>query len=112
MDEIDCTGEESSLLDCPLNTIHNCIHCEDASVICLGISTCIILLFVFIIIMFEAKCSNLDNPSSGMVLLTGIVEGSQAIYNCSMGFNLIGNQTRTCQFDGQWSGSISICEGI
>ena len=35
MDEVGCTGVESSLLDCTFS-IHNCGHQEDAGVICEG----------------------------------------------------------------------------
>ena len=35
LDDVHCTGNETSLLDCPaLLTHHNCNHTEDASVKC------------------------------------------------------------------------------
>lgn len=37
MDEVRCTGDESTLLDCPSDGfyIHNCDHSEDSGVRCL-----------------------------------------------------------------------------
>lgn len=34
MDNVRCTGVESSLTSCPFVADHNCVHSEDASVIC------------------------------------------------------------------------------
>ena len=34
MDEVNCTGEESSLEQCPHNTVHDCGSYEGAGVIC------------------------------------------------------------------------------
>ena len=36
LDNLGCTGRETSLIDCPSNGIgnHNCAHSEDAGVIC------------------------------------------------------------------------------
>ena len=38
LDNVQCVGTESSLLDCPNNglNIHNCNHFEDAGVFCQG----------------------------------------------------------------------------
>ena len=41
LDNVDCTGNETILNDCPHNGvgIHNCAHREDAGVVCLpGVS--------------------------------------------------------------------------
>ena len=37
LDNVQCTGSESRLIDCPHNGIgmHNCIHIEDAGVRCI-----------------------------------------------------------------------------
>ena len=35
MDNVFCSGSESQLTDCFYLATHNCIHSEDASVICL-----------------------------------------------------------------------------
>ena len=36
LDNVQCTGREARLFDCPANPIgiHNCVHFEDASVRC------------------------------------------------------------------------------
>ena len=41
LDEVQCTGSELRLIDCPANAIgiHNCGHSEDAGVRCAG-TTC------------------------------------------------------------------------
>ena len=40
MDEVNCTGAEHYLSDCPFDgwNAHDCTHYEDAGVICQGIS--------------------------------------------------------------------------
>ena len=35
-DDVNCNGTESRLTDCEANAVHNCIHAEDAGVICCG----------------------------------------------------------------------------
>ena len=60
----------------------------------------------------EVNCDVLLDPPGGRVVLTGRTIGSKATYNCSEGFNLEGNGTRTCQPDGMWSGNEPTCEGI
>ena len=42
--------------------------------------------------------------------LTGTVVDSTATYSCNDGFTLEGQSTRTCQDDGEWSGSAPTCE--
>ena len=54
-------------------------------------------------------CGVLRNPVNGRVQLPRTVVGSQAVYSCDMGFVLIGDDTRTCGLDGQWSGSQPSC---
>ena len=33
-DDVQCIGNETSLFDCPYNPNHNCVHFEDAGVMC------------------------------------------------------------------------------
>ena len=55
-------------------------------------------------------CGNLANPTNGRVDLTGTIVDSTATYSCDDRFRLQGQSTRTCQDDGQWSGSAPTCE--
>ena len=57
-------------------------------------------------------CGNLDDPFNGQVTLTGTSFGSTATYECDSGFTLVGNEERTCQDDGDWSGSDPTCVGM
>ena len=54
-------------------------------------------------------CDRLDNPSNGHVILTGVTVNSVATYICSSGFVLVGEDTRTCQPNGEWSGQEPVC---
>ena len=57
-------------------------------------------------------CGSLGDPSNGQVTLTGTTVGSTATYECNSGFTLVGNQGRTCQEDGSWSGADPTCDGM
>ncbi len=39
LDDVMCVGDELTLLDCPNDMTHNCIHLEDAGAICQGCVT-------------------------------------------------------------------------
>lgn len=56
-----------------------------------------------------ADCGPLSDPSNGDVSLGGTTEGEVANYSCEGGFVLVGAQSRTCQPDGQWSGTAPNC---
>ena len=36
-------------------------------------------------------------------------EGDTCSFTCNTGYELTGNDTRTCQSDGSWSGSDDVC---
>ena len=55
-------------------------------------------------------CGSLSDPSDGQVNFTATTEGSVANYTCDTGYDLVGDTTRTCQSDGQWSGSEPTCQ--
>ncbi len=62
--------------------------------------------FVFAVVF----CSLLANLTNGQVLTTDIVYQSTVTYSCDNGYTLSGNQLRTCQANGQWSGSDPDCD--
>ena len=56
-------------------------------------------------------CSQLVDPSNGRVdTSTGTSFGDVARYSCDTGYTLNGPAQRTCQPNGQWSGSAPTCE--
>ena len=66
----------------------------------------------FIILL--ASCPSLDNPSNGTVncsLGDDEVPSYEDTCNftCDTGYELTGSDTRTCQSNGSWSGSIAMC---
>lgn len=61
--------------------------------------------------LFSAgQCPNLPNPNNGVVTLSGRNLGSTATYKCNNGYELIGEDKRTCQSDATWSGSEPSCK--
>ena len=57
-------------------------------------------------------CSELSSPTNGQVTWTGLTSGSNATYTCDSGYNLIGDQIRTCLSTGMWSGQEPTCESM
>lgn len=65
---------------------------------------------VIILCITAVDCGELRSPASGSVtLIVGTTFESTAAYICNDGFILIGNLRRTCQANGQWSGSEPAC---
>ena len=54
-------------------------------------------------------CPPLSDPPNGDVTWP---VGSVATYTCNSGFELVGNEMRTCQSDGIWSGEEPVCTGM
>ncbi len=61
-------------------------------------------------VMPTACLEALSAPVNGSVDAPDNVIGATATYSCSAGFFLVGSATRTCQTNGQWSGSTPTCE--
>ena len=60
----------------------------------------------------RVNCGDPGTPANGRRLLSSTLEGSVVRYFCSRGFELEGDQQRTCQSNGQWSGSLPVCRRI
>ena len=55
----------------------------------------------------------MTDPANGQVDHTaGTLLGQNATYSCNTGYNLVGDSTRTCQAEGDWSGSAPTCQGV
>ena len=61
--------------------------------------------------MFVAvDCGGLPAPSNGRITVTASTFGGKATYNCDTGYDLIGNTSRMCAANGDWTGSAPTCQ--
>ena len=59
------------------------------------------------------NCDTLADSTNGRVSHTGgTTFGQTANYSCNTGYRLVGDNIRTCQATGEWSGSVPTCHGI
>ena len=63
------------------------------------------------ITVYLAVCDVLSDPANGSVSTTGLGVGDTATYFCDYGYELIGDDTVTCQSSGSWSGPPPTCRG-
>lgn len=56
----------------------------------------------------EITCPDLMDPANGTVDFETSI-GAVAMYTCDEGLDLIGDDTRTCQASGEWSGEPPTC---
>ena len=61
-------------------------------------------------------CGGLANPeggqvtfASGVVMIVDTGLNAEATYSCDEGYSLDGDQTRTCQESGEWTGAAPTC---
>ena len=67
--------------------------------------------YIVYLLLTVVNCGTLSNPANGQVNHTaGTTLGQTATYSCNTGYNLVGDNTRTCQATGTWSGSAPTCQ--
>ena len=57
-------------------------------------------------------CGDPGTPSNGQRSLSSTTYNSVVTYTCDVGYILQGSNSRTCQADAQWSGSVTQCTGM
>ncbi len=57
------------------------------------------------------NCGILTPPIFGAVVLNQTSLGAVAVYACLRGYQLLGNSSRTCQANGEWSDGAPLCKG-
>ena len=65
--------------------------------------------------IYVVNCSSLDNPNNGMIACSLGDDGVSSYedicsFTCNTGYELTGSDTRTCQSNGSWNGTESMCE--
>ena len=63
-------------------------------------------------LQYTVVCVEPESPMNGDVVSTGVTQGDNASYFCHPGFTISGDRIRTCQPDGQWSGTQPECLGM
>ena len=58
------------------------------------------------------NCGDPGTPTNGQRSLSSTTYNSVVTYTCDVGYTLQGSNSRTCQSDGQWSGSVVQCSGM
>ena len=66
------------------------------------------------LVFYIVQCPTLATPTNGgrlCLLMSGIIPSYEdtCTFSCDIGYELTGNDTRTCQSDGSWSGSDVMC---
>ena len=68
----------------------------------------------FLYFLADRQCLNLTTQSNGGMSCSSGREGvgydeDICSFTCNTGYELTGSDTRTCQSDGNWSGSETLC---
>ena len=65
------------------------------------------------ICLLAVRCIPLDDPENGMADCSGNLFEDSCSFMCDSGYVLSGSANRTCQSNGNWSGTDAICtQGI
>ena len=57
----------------------------------------------------DIDCGDPGTPTNSQRSLSSTTYNSVVTYTCDVGYTLLGSNSRTCQSDGQWSGSVPQC---
>ena len=57
------------------------------------------------------ECESLLSPSNGTINSSDTMCSVTVAYGCDAGYRINGDQVRTCQEDGSWSGEQPQCSG-
>ena len=68
------------------------------------------LLLCFLLV----SCPSLSDPNNGIIICSLGDDGVPSYedtcsFTCNTGYELTGSENRTCQSDGSWTGSITMC---
>jgi len=69
--------------------------------------------FSVVLLMFPSSavdCPPLMDPTGGSVSVPGLRQGSTATYSCNVGYDLMGDSSRTCGGTGTWTNSEPVCQ--
>ena len=67
---------------------------------------------MFLLPFAAINCGDPGTPTNGQRSLSSTTYNSVVNYTCDEGYTLQGSNSRTCQSDGQWSGSVPQCKGM
>ena len=79
-----------------------------------SICTACLMLYIAVCCFINVSCLAIDcgdpgTPTNGQRTLSSTTYNSVVTYTCDVGYTLQGSNSRTCQSNGQWSGSIPHC---
>ena len=89
------------------------MQCEAGTVQRLAWVRDIVLLLQYTLVSVSSPaidCGDPGTPTNGQHSLSRTTYSSVVTYTCDVGYTLQGPNSRTCQSDGQWSGSVPQCK--
>ena len=84
---------------------------EEASCLC-TYSSIVISVCLTVVLVIPNYCDDLADPENGSKNLTERSIGTVVSFNCNNGYDLGGSNTRQCQANKTWTGSVTNCTSI
>lgn len=66
--------------------------------------------YLFELLTTGITCPKIDAPEYGVIEVDDLVYGSRVKYSCNHGYELYGDNFRTCGYNGKWSGKEPTCK--